>query len=56
MLRRKPIPTILGNNNIIVGQQQIPKILGKKLVLLDPSDAGCWMFSNVLSLLRQFLG
>ena len=56
MLRRKPIPTILGNNNIIVGQQQIPKIFGKKLVLLDPSNASCRMFSNVLALLSQFLG
>ena len=56
MLRRKPIPTILGNNNIIVGQQQIPKIFGKKLVFLDPSNASCWMFSNVLALLSQFLG
>ena len=32
---------------IIVGQQQIPKIFGKKLVLLDPSNASCWMFSNI---------
>ena len=59
MPRRKPIPTIiLGNSNniYIVGQQQLPKIFGKKLVLLDPSDASCWMFSNVLALLSQFLG
>ena len=41
---------------IIVGQQQIPKIFGKKLVLLDPSNVSCWMFSNVLALLSQFLG
>ena len=36
---------------IIVGQQQIPKIFGKKLILLDPSNASCWMFSDVLALL-----
>ena len=53
MLRRKPIPTILGNNNnnIIVGQQQMPKIFGKKT-----SNSSCWMFSNFLALLNQFLG
>ena len=57
MPRKKPTATILGNNNkFIVGQQQIPKIFGKKLVLLDPSNASFWIFSNVLALLSQFLG
>ena len=54
MPRRKPIPTILGDINC--GSATNTKMFGKKLVLLDPSNASCWMFSNVLALLRQFLG
>ena len=54
MPRRKPIPTILGDINCRSATNT--KMFGKKPVLLDPSNASCWMFSNVLALLRQFLG
>ena len=45
MPRRKPIPTILGDINC--GSATNTKMFGKKLVLLDPSNASCWMFSNI---------